>query len=300
MSIHESYWTSQTVAVIRSFKYIVETSQSCDQWYVLNNIFSTIRGSAVSVGVLGIAIGAIVAALAGPLRAEQCITLENFSSSTVNSFPIGWKPREEAGRNVYVVAKDGDMLFVRARATGTKSEGNGIEADKPVKWNIEEYPILRWQWRARVFPRGANEHTGKDDSAVGVYIGFCPPEDLALCERSLKGQLTLTDRVMLPKLLFSKGVGSLKYIWSERLPKGFEFDKQRKAVKVLQSGAPNSRDQWVQERVDVAADYRKRFGVQKLLNPIGISILTDSDDTQSDAAPSVAEGDYADFKVCRD
>jgi hypothetical protein len=242
----------------------------------------------------------IVAALAVPLGAEQCIILENFSSSTLNNFPTGWTPREEAGRTVYIVAKDGDMLFVRARATGARSAGNGIEADRPVKWNIQEYPILRWQWRPRVFPRGTDEYSGKDDSALGVYIGFCPPDDLALCERSLKGQLGLSDRIGMLKLLFSKGVGSLKYIWSERLAKGFEFDKQRKAVKVLESGAPITRDHWVQERVDVASDYRRRFSIDHLLNPIGISMLTDSDDTQSDNTGSVAEGDYADFKVCRE
>ena len=185
------------------------------------------------------------------------------------------------------------MHFVRARATGPRSAGNGIEADRPVKWNLEEYPILRWQWRPREFPRGSNEHTGKDDSALGVYIGFCPPEDLDLCERSLKGKLSLSDRLALPKLLLTKGVGSLKYIWSEQLPKGFEFER-RKAVKVLESGAPASRDQWVEERVDVASDYLRRFGVQKLLNPVGISILTDADDTQKSA-----EGHYADFRLCR-
>jgi len=98
---------------------------------------------------------------------------------------------------VYLLTKESGTFFVRARATGPRSAGNGIEADRPVKWNIEEYPILRWQWRPRVFPQGANEYTGKDDSALGVYIGFCPPEDLALCERSLKGQLGLGDRIAL-------------------------------------------------------------------------------------------------------
>ena len=249
--------------------------------------------SASKARALSTAIAAIVAALAVPLRAQDCIILEIFSSSTLNSFPSGWTPREEAGRKVYVVTKEGDMHFVRARATGPRSAGNGIEADRPVKWNLEEYPILRWQWRPRVFPRGSDEHTGKDDSALGVYIGFCPPEDLDLCERSLKGKLSLSDRLALPKLLLTKGVGSLKYIWSEQLPKGFEFDRC-KAVKVLESGAPASRDQWVEERVDVASDYQRRFGVQNLLNPIGISILTDADDTQTSA-----EGDYADFKLCR-
>ena len=243
---------------------------------------------------------AIVAVWAIAARAEQCSVLEDFSSSKLNGFPAGWTPREDAGRNVYVVARDGEMLFLRARATGPKSAGNGVEADRPVKWNIEEYPILRWQWRPRAFPSGANEHTGPDDSALGVYIGFCPPENVALCEKSVKGQLGVMDRIALPKLLFSKGAGSLKYIWSERLAKGFEFDQQRKAVKVLESGAPANRDRWVQERVDVAADYRRRFGAQKLLDPIGISILTDSDDTQSNGGQSVAEGDYADFRICRE
>jgi len=225
-----------------------------------------------------------------PAQAEQCTSLENFSSSPPNGFPSGWKPREEAGKNVYTVMQEGGQFFVRARAAGAKSTGNGSEADRPVKWNIEEYPILRWKWRARVLPRGADEQSGKDDSALGVYIGFCPPADLALCERSVNG-----DRIAQAKLVFNKGVGSLKYIWSERLAKGLEFDKGRKAVKVLESSAPASRDQWVEERVDVATDYRRRFGADKALNPIGLSILTDSDDTQS-----AAEGDYADFRICRE
>jgi len=225
-----------------------------------------------------------------PAQAEQCAILEDFSSSTPNNFPTGWKPREEAGKNVYTVMQDGNQLFVRARAAGAKSTGNGSEADRPVRWNIAEYPILSWKWRARVFPRGADEQSGKDDSAVGVYIGFCPAEDLAACERSVKG-----DRLAQAKLFLNKGVGSLKYIWSERLAKGLEFDKSRKAVKVLESGASANRDQWAEERVDVAADYRKRFGAAKARNPIGLSILTDSDDTQSGA-----EGDYADFKICRE
>lgn len=266
----------------------------------MKNVFQNSPLHAATALTLSMAIGAIVAALVLPARAEQCATLENFASSAPNSFPSGWKPREEAGKNVYTVLKEGDMLFVRARAAGAKAAGNGSEADRPVKWNIEEYPILRWKWRPRVFPRGADEHSGKDDSALGVYIGFCPPADLALCERSVRGQLGLGDRIALPKLLFTKGVGSLKYIWSERLAKGFEFDKERKAVKVLESGVPANRDQWVEERVAIAADYRKRFGADKVLNPIGLSILTDSDDTQSVDTSSAAEGDYADFRVCRE
>jgi hypothetical protein len=255
----------------------------------MKNIFFTLLRSPARARLLGIVVAAIASALAVPSHAQQCVTLEDFSSSTPNSFPAGWTPREEAGRKVYTVMKEGEMLFVRARSVGA-----GIEADRPVKWNIQEYPILRWQWRPRVFPRGANEYNGKDDSVLGVYIGFCPPEDVDFCERSIRGKLSFSDRLMLPKLMFSKGVGSLKYIWSEQLAKGFEFENGRKAVKVLESGVPANRERWVQARVNVAAEYRKRLGGEKLLNPVGISILTDSDDTQSEA-----EGDYADFQICR-
>jgi len=225
---------------------------------------------------------------------EDCLVLDDFASYSANNFPSGWTAREAPGKKVYTVVKEGETAYLRARAAGARSAGNGIEADRQVKWNLQEYPILRWRWRAKTFPRGADEQNGKDDSALGVYIGFCPPADLKLCERSVKGQLSMTDRIMLPKLLFSNGAGSLKYIWSERLPKGLEFDSGRKAMKVLESGPAPNRDQWIEERVDVAADYRRRFRSDKLLDPIGISLLTDSDDTQS-----VAEGDYADFRICR-
>ncbi|HEY7168913.1 MAG TPA: DUF3047 domain-containing protein [Candidatus Binatia bacterium] len=244
--------------------------------------------------IVAIAIVFLSAAGAFAGSAEDCLALDDFSSSPLNSFPSGWTAREEAGKKVYSVMKEGDTVFLRARATGPRSAGNGIEADRQVKWNLQEYPVLRWRWRPRTFPRGANEQSGKDDSVLGVYVGFCPPADLKLCERSVKGQLTMTDRIMLPKLLLSSGSGSLKYIWSEALPKGLEFDSGRKAVKVLESGPAANASQWVEERVDVAADYRRRFRSEKLLDPIGISILTDADDTQS-----VAEGDYADFRICR-
>src|ERR1051325_8350271 len=145
------------------------------------------RRSGIRRRISRLAICLMVVAWACSAYAEQCMILDNFSSSKVGSFPAGWTPREKSGAKVYTVAKEGDMFFVHARAEGNRSAGNGIEADRPVKWNLQEYPILRWKWRPRAFPRGANEQSGKDDSALGVYIGFCPPDDVALCERSVKG-----------------------------------------------------------------------------------------------------------------
>jgi hypothetical protein len=240
-----------------------------------------------------VALSVFGAVWAGPLAAEDCVVLEDFSASAPGEFPKGWTPRDKSGGGVYTVQKEDSRVFVRAHAEGAKAKGNGIEADRTVNWDIEKYPILRWRWRPRVFPGGADEHKGKEDSALGVYIGFCPPEDKTFCERSVKGQLGISDSLGMTKMFFSKGIGSLKYIWSERLPKGFEFERSRKTVKVLESGQPANPNQWMEERVNIAADYRKHFGGGKLLNPVGLAILTDADDTQS-----VAEGDYADFRIC--
>jgi hypothetical protein len=62
---------------------------------------------------------------------------------------------------------------------------------------------------------------------------------------------------------------------------------------VLETGTAR-RGEWVEERVNVLADYQRFFGASKAPNPVGIAVLTDSDDTKTSA-----QGDYAGFRVCR-
>lgn len=92
-----------------------------------------------------------------------------------------------------------------------------------------------------------------------------------------------------------KSVKTLKYIWSETVPKGTTLESSGGLTKVLvlQRGAPADPKAWIEERVNIADDYRRRFD-DPPPKPAGIAVLTDSDDTAS-----LAEGDYADFKACR-
>ena len=118
--------------------------------------------------------------------------------------------------------KTGTCFSFAPELADGKSSGNGSEADRPVKWNIEEYPILSWKWRPRVFPRGADEQNGKDDSVLGVYVGFCPPEDVTVCERAVKGQLGLSDRISLSRLYLYKGSRITKvYLECSSYPKAW-------------------------------------------------------------------------------
>ena len=66
------------------------------------------------------------------------------------------------------------------------------------------------------------------------------------------------------------------------------------AVRVLRSGAPEKKGEWVEERVNVRDDYKKFFDTKETPKPAGIAVLTDADDTSS-----TAQGDYANFRVCR-
>ena len=215
-----------------------------------------------------------VPAAAPPMRLAQapsgggaggdCVVIEDFSQSKEGAFPEGWKARKDSGRPAYAVHAEGGMRFLRASAKNL-----GIQAAKEKDWNLDQYPSLAWKWRPREFPKGANEQSGKNDSVLSVYAVF-------------------------PHSRIS--VKSVKYIWSEKVPVGTQLESSQglTQVIVLRSGQPEKGDAWVEERRNVVQDYKKLFNETKVPKPIGIAVLTDSDDTKS-----FAEGDYADFRACK-
>jgi len=195
---------------------------------------------------------------------EDCITIADFAKDPVGVFPPDWKVRKDQGKNVYSVQDDG-RRHLRAVATGL-----GIQAALEHEWDLDAYPVLAWSWRPRVFPAGADERSSAtNDSAVAVYM------------------LVPYSRVRGPK--------AVKYIWSERVPIGTPLSSNGglTQVRILETGT-EKRGEWVDERVDVLADYKRLFGESETPKPAGIAVLTDSDDTHS-----TAEGDYANFRACR-
>jgi hypothetical protein len=217
-----------------------------------------------------IAAGAILLLLA-PLgvpsaQTADCLTLENFATGKVGEFPSDWKVRKDDGKDVYSVQEEAGRRFLRA-----VSRGLGIQAAKEREWDLKMYPVLAWSWRPRQFPRGADEReSGKNDSALAVY--------LLVPYSSIRG----------PK--------AVKYIWSERVPVTTHLTSNAglTQVRVLRSGTAG-KDQWTEERVNVLEDYKRYFGGADTPKPAGIAVLTDADDTRS-----VAEGDYANFRACRE
>ena len=199
----------------------------------------------------------------GAASAAECVALDDFSQGRVGEFPLEWKPRKESGRPVYSIREEGGRRFLRAIARRI-----GIQAGREVAWNLETYPILAWSWRPIEFPTSSDERkSGANDSAVSVYAVF-------------------------PASAVS--VKSVKYVWSRVVPAGTHLTSSagNTQVRVLRSSPQTGR--WADEQVNVREDYRKYFGEAEAPRPGGIAVLTDSDDTRSSA-----QGDYANFRVCK-
>jgi hypothetical protein len=224
------------------------------------------------VTALGLAAIVIGGTLIGPGRGGpgltqaqgDCQVMENFAEARPGELPSDWRVRKDEGKAVYAVMEEGPLRFLRAT-----SAGHGIQAAKPYEWDLDAFPVLAWSWRALEFPRGANEADGKNDSVLSVYM------------------LVPYSRIRGPK--------AVKYIWSERVPVGTRLESNGglTQVRVLRSGTA-SKGEWVEERVNVRDDYRQFFKEDKTPKPAGIAVLTDSDDTRS-----TAQGDYANFRLCR-
>jgi hypothetical protein len=219
---------------------------------------------------LDIVRAAIVIAALGPAPAaaqpRECLVLEDFAKAKVGEFPADWKPRKDAGKDVYRVAEEPGLRFLRATARGL-----GIQAAKEHEWDLDAYPVLAWVWRPLEFPKGGDERDAKtNDSSLAVYV------------------LVPYSRIRGPK--------AVKYVWSEKAPVGTRLDSNLglTQVRVLRTGVPEKKGEWVEERVNVRDDYKKYFDVNETPKPAGIAVLTDSDDTSS-----TAQGDYANFRACR-
>ncbi len=200
--------------------------------------------------------------MAHTLFAQQPIQV-TFEQNEVGKFPSNWraKDQEEAAK-VYSVQAEGEKKFLHADARGLS-----VQISYEKKWDLSEYPMLRWQWRAVTFPEGSDERIKKgNDSVLGLYV-------------------------VLSGLPFVK---SIKYIWSDTQPVGAAFDSPFSSgskMIVIRSGRAQA-GTWLTEERDVLSDYERFFGKKKNPNAIGIGILTDADNTNSRAV-----GDYGEIAI---
>ena len=179
------------------------------------------------------------------------LKVEDFSSLKAGAFPEGWKSRGGDGSKVYRVRSNKET-YLEANAINS-----AIAIAKKFEYDLKKYPFLRWQWRVLEVPQGADERFEKtSDSPAGVYVifeGFFRPD-------------------------------IIKYLWSSSLPLGTitESPRSSKTKIVVLRNQSSPLGEWVSERVNVYADYRRLFGGEpKPVHAIGL--MSDSDNTGSKA-----------------
>jgi hypothetical protein len=180
--------------------------------------------------------------------APDAIRIGSFADSGL----AGWSAKifKGKGETEYRIVEDGGQKLLQASSQGTAS---GLVFE--VEYDPQEYPILSWRWKvSNIIAKGDSRTKAGDDYAARIYVVF-------------------------PHWLFLK-TKTLNYIWANRLPRetvqANAYTSNAMMIAV-ESGGERVGD-WLTERRDIVADYRRAFGEDP--PKVGaIAIMTDTDDT---------------------
>ncbi len=174
--------------------------------------------------------------------------------------PPGWRP-ETWGRSgdfdITVVEDEG------RRALRLRSARNRVMIARDVRGQVDlaVTPVLEWQWKVLVLPRGGDARRRETtDQAAQVYVAW----------------------PRFPALLRSRVLG---YVWDDTVPAGTILPSQKTGTVtfvVLRSG-PAEVGRWLTERRNVRADFLRVYGEPAPEGPAAVSLSTDSNDTRSTA-----------------
>lgn len=220
------------------------------------------------------AVAALVAAAAAAWAGPAIVP---FSASRPGSaLPAPWSERHVGRAPAPAVALVDDAGGTVLQMT---SEGSAGAVIHPASVDAATTPALAWRWKVdRVVARARYESRDGDDFAARVYVFFdFPLEALPFATRW---------KVRLARLVYGEGVpaAALCYVWDNTHAPGstaWNAYTDRVRLVVLESGGGKA-GQWVDERRDVAADFRAAFGAQ-LAGPVprvtGIGAGVDTDQT---------------------
>jgi hypothetical protein len=223
------------------------------------------------------------------LAALAAVPLATFSSAAPGpSLPPGWRtvtlPRIAPAR--IELAPDAGTTVLRVES----HSGGGIAAH-PLDLDPASHPLLRWRWKVdRVVAKANLARRDGDDFAARVYVFFDVPD----------AELPWPERVKLKLARFIHGrdvpSAGLCYVWDNtHAPATIAPNPYAPHIRtfVLESGA-SAAGRWVEERRDLAADFRAAFPGRTAAVPrvTGIAAGNDTDQTRETAIAW-----FGDFRV---
>lgn len=208
-----------------------------------------------------------------PLEDGDSVAAARFSALHPGAADLGgWEPwtvlRGNTPTNYRLVEHDGVVVLQ------ADSPGGGSGLFRKIRIDPHRTPVLEWRWRV---PRGSAAGGAKGPSAVS------PPVRLSLAFDGDAAKLDFDDRakLRLAKALTPNGLpyASLLYVWLTRKPTETVYSSPhtgRVRHIVVQSGEQEL-GEWVIERRNVLADYRRAFG-EEPGDIVAIGVMTDSGD----------------------
>jgi len=184
-----------------------------------------------------------------------------------------WRPfyfPKNKKHTLYTIEQQGDKNCLRAESSASASA-----LVYKIKFNVNEYPKVRWRWKVNnIYTKGDNGTKAGDDYPMRVYIIFeYDPEKEGFFERIKNSFIKKIYGEYPPH-------SSLNYVWASREHKEkiltSPYTEKAKII-ILQKGSTNV-GKWQDEDINIMEDYRKAFG--ELPPPIAdIAIMNDSDNT---------------------
>jgi len=193
-----------------------------------------------------------------------------------------WKPftfPKIKSHSTYTIERTGSEHILRAESNASASAI--VYKDS---FNVYDHSKAKWRWKVRnIYANGDVRSKEGDDYPVRVYIMFeYDPEKAGALDRI---------KYSIAKSLYGEYPphSSLSYIWSSKDdPDTFVVSPYTdKAMMVLLERGNTKTGMWVNEEIDVLADYQKAF---KTTPPARarVAIMNDSDNTGESAVSYVA------------
>lgn len=180
----------------------------------------------------------------------------------------------------YRAARVGNVTAIEANADRSMAL-----LARPLEIDLKATPVLCWRWYVDAPVAGADMRRKiGDDYAARVYVAFDMPARALSVGTKLK--------LALAKQLYGAELpdAALNYVWDNRYPVGTRAKSaftDRAEMIVSQTGSSRA-GQWVSERADVAADFRRAFGAVPG-RPIQLAVASDTDQTGGKARAAFAD-----------
>ena len=184
----------------------------------------------------------------------------------------GWRELEVSGKkaNRFVGQPDGSIEVI--------SSSSVSRLYRTLQVDLKATPELAWQWRVdEPVPPTDLTRKGEDDTALTIYVGFpWEPERASFTER--------LKRPLVEALAGEDAPGRvLAYVFGGKQQRGEVVESPHLGsagfMRVLRP-ADSPTGQWFEERVDLAQDYRLKFG-EDPSDPVQLAISADTDNTSS-------------------